>query len=241
MKILQLNIWGGRLGKQIVDLLNRERADVVCLQEVIEVPGSESFLFENLDEIRHKADYAHCFFHPQFGYKLMNRRAKSGLAILSNIPFAETDAIFTRLAYVDDFDVLDTDYNVRSLQRATIPWNGTMLHVLNHHGHHIPDHKNGDDETMRQCGMIVDYIKKLDGPVVLCGDFNLAPESESLRQVNDVLVNLAKERGILTTRTPLTHKTEVCDYIFTSPEIEIAEFQVLDDIASDHKALTVSF
>ena len=94
---------------------------------------------------------------------------------------------------------------------------------------------------MRQCGEIADYIKALEGPVVLTGDFNLAPESESLEQINTVLVNHAKERGVLTTRTSLTHKTEVCDYIFTGSDIGVIDFQVLDDIASDHKALVVEF
>ena len=43
MKILQLNIWGGRLGTQIIDLLNREKADIVCFQEAVEIPGGQSF------------------------------------------------------------------------------------------------------------------------------------------------------------------------------------------------------
>ena len=89
--------------------------------------------------------------------------------------------------------------------------------------------------------MIVDYIDKLKGPIVLCGDFNLKPESESLELINAKLVNHAKERGVLTTRTPLTYKTEVCDYIFTSPNIQVKDFQILDDIASDHKALLIEF
>jgi len=36
MKILQLNIWGGRLGVQISELIHAEKPDVVCLQEVID-------------------------------------------------------------------------------------------------------------------------------------------------------------------------------------------------------------
>lgn len=115
------------------------------------------------------------------------------------------------------------------------------MHVLNHHGHHVPNHKNGDQETVRQCQMIVDYIEKLEGSVALCGDFNLQPESESLELINVKLFNHAKEHGVLTTRTPLTYKTEVCDYIFTSLDIKVKDFQILDDIASDHKALVVEF
>jgi endonuclease/exonuclease/phosphatase family metal-dependent hydrolase len=241
IKILQLNVWGGKLGKQIVDLLNREKADVACLQEPIEFPGGLSILFEDLDEIKQKTGYQYCFFNPQFGYKFMNREARSGMAILSNLPFIETNAIFTRLEYVSNFDILDMDYNVRSLQHVVVEKEGKRVHILNHHGHHVPDHKNGNEETNRQCKMIVDYIQKLNGSVVLCGDFNLSPNSESLEQINKVLVNHVNHHEILTTRTPLTHKTEVCDYIFTSSDIEVKNFQVLDDIASDHKAITIEF
>jgi endonuclease/exonuclease/phosphatase family metal-dependent hydrolase len=165
MKILQLNVWGGRLGKQIVDLLKKEDADVVCLQEAIEMPGSESFLIEDLDEIKSKAGYEYCFFTPVFGYKLMNRYAKSGLAILSKTPFSYTHDFFTRLEYIDNFDILDTDYNVRSLQHVTVGEGSHKLNILNHHGHHVPAHKNGDDETLRQCQMIMTTLRNLKVPL----------------------------------------------------------------------------
>lgn len=241
MKILQLNIWGGRLGSQIKQLINREQPDIVCFQEAIKVEGGSGFVFDELREIQTDTKFEHCYFSPSFGWKLMKREAQSGLATMSKVPFTYTDNAFTRLKYISDFDILDTDYNVRSLQHVTIKHNGELFHVLNHHGHHIPNHKDGDEETMRQCQMIVEYIDGLEGAVVLCGDFNLKPYSESLELINKKLVNHAKERGILTTRTPLTHKTEVCDYIFTSPGIRVKNFQVLDDIASDHKALLVEF
>lgn len=241
MKILQLNIWGGRLGSQIKNVIKREQPDVVCFQEAITLDGGNGFVFDELSEIQQDTNFEHCHFSPSFAWKLMKREAQSGLATLSKLPFSYTNNAFTRLEYVTDFDILDTDYNVRSLQHVTISHDGEDLHILNHHGHHVPSHKNGDDETMRQCKVIVEYIEKLKGPIVLCGDFNLIPESESLEQINKILVNHAKEQGILTTRTPLTHKTEVCDYIFTSPDIKVKDFQVLDDIASDHKALTIEF
>ena len=171
----------------------------------------------------------------------MNRKAEFGNAVISTVPFRETNSVFTRKEYIEDQDMLDGDFNIRNLQHVVIDNGKNLLHILNHHGHHIPDHKNGDEETIRQCKMLVEYIAKLEGSIVLCGDFNLEPHSDSLQLVNKVLVNHVKERGIISTRTPLTHKTEACDYIFTSPDIVVKDFQVLDDIASDHKALTVEF
>jgi endonuclease/exonuclease/phosphatase family metal-dependent hydrolase len=243
MKILQLNIWGGRLGRNVSKMLQRESADVMCLQEVVSIPGGESFFFEDLEEIQKYAGYDHVFHTASGELNFMRRRATFGNAVLSRIPFSHTASLYTYLDKVEDFDFLEnTDYNAgRSLQHATVEYQGKSLHILNHHGHHIGSHKNGDEETMRQCGLIADYTKRLEGPVVLCGDFNLIPDSSSLEQINAVLVNHVKDRGIISTRTPLTHKTEACDYIFTSPDIEVKNFQVLDDIVSDHKALTIEF
>jgi len=239
MKILQLNIWGGKLGKQIIELLERERPDVVCFQEAVQLPLETGLLFTQLSEIRETVGIPHVYFSPVFGFSMMNHKAEFGNAILSDLPFVKTETLFTRKEYIEAFDVADGDYNIRNLQHVVVERNGKPLHVLNHHGHHIHQHKMGDTETLRQCGVIADYIKTLEGDVVLTGDFNLAPESDSLGLLNSFLVNHAKESGATTTRTPLTHKTEVCDYIFTSKGLATSNFKVLPDIASDHAALVV--
>ncbi|MFM2374616.1 MAG: hypothetical protein RLZZ234_611 [Candidatus Parcubacteria bacterium] len=239
MKILQLNIWGGKLGKQVIELIQREKPDVVCLQEAVVFPGNENLFISSLEEITKETGHEHSFFSPSFSFKLMRRTAEWGNAIVSKRALVHTNAQFTRGGVVEDFDMLEDDYNMRNLQHVTVEHNGKPLHILNHHGHHIRQHKNGDDETMRQCGIIADYIKNLEGDVVLCGDFNLAPESESIAKLNAILTNHCLEAGSTTTRTPLTHKTEVCDYIFTSPSLQTSGFAVLPDIASDHAALVI--
>ena len=243
MKILQLNTWCGRLENQIVNLLKHENADVVCLQEIVQVPGGKSFFFLDLEELQKACSYEYTHFTSSRSFRYMKRVATWGNAILSRQSFLETDDTYVYTEPIKDFDFLhDRLTNAgRALQHAVVETSTGNLHILNHHGHHLPEHKNGDGETMRQCGMIADYIKSLQGPVVLCGDFNLVPDSPSIELINKILVNHVKERGVLTTRTPLTHKTEACDYIFTSPDIEVKNFQVLDDIVSDHKALTIEF
>ncbi|OGG41391.1 hypothetical protein A2837_02655 [Candidatus Kaiserbacteria bacterium RIFCSPHIGHO2_01_FULL_46_22] len=243
MKILQLNIWGGKLDKQLVNLLVREQADIVCMQEVVAVGGGSSFFFEDLEELQKHTGYDYAYHTASHNFKYMKREAKWGNAIISRLPFLETHNVYTYKEATVDFDYLEeTDYNLgRALQHVAVDTKDGLLHILNHHGYHIGSHKNGDDETLRQCGLIADYVRKLEGQVVLCGDFNLVPDSPSIELINEILVNHVKEKGVLTTRTPLTHKTEACDYIFTNPDIEVKNFQVLDDIASDHKALTIEF
>jgi endonuclease/exonuclease/phosphatase family metal-dependent hydrolase len=239
MKILQLNIWGGKLGKQIVELIERERPDVVCFQEAIVLPHEGTLLFTQYGDIQKETGFEHSYFSPAFGFTMMNHRADFGNAIMSRTPFVSQNTVFTRGDYNPTIDLVDGDYNMRNLQHAVVQHNEKDLHILNHHGHHLRQHKMGDEETLRQCTMIADYIHTLEGDVVLCGDFNLAPESESLGVLNSLLTNHCIESGATTTRTVLTHKTEVCDYIFTSRGLSAKNFKVLPDIASDHAALTV--
>lgn len=93
---------------------------------------------------------------------------------------------------------------------------------------------------MRQTKQIADFASALEGKVVLTGDFNLAPHSKSIEQINSVLRNLCIENEAETTRTFLTHKKEVCDYIFVNEKVEVTKFKVLDDLASDHCALVAT-
>ena len=209
MKILQLNIWGGKLGKQISELIVREQPDIICFQEAVEMSGKENFFVATLAELTEGTDYTHQFFSPSFAFKHMNRKAHWGNAIVSKLPFTATEDFFTRGAFVDDFDLLEGDYNLRVLQRATVLHNGKPLHILNHHGHHVREHKLGNEETMRQCTMIAAYIQTLTGDIVLAGDFNLSPESESLGLLNGLLTNQCIAHDVDTTRTVLTHKKEV--------------------------------
>ncbi len=242
MKLLQLNMWGGRLEKPIVSLIKTVNPDILCLQEAIDLKAGNSAMFVATEEIQAVIGADHIFMSPVFTINYMNRKADFGNCIISKFPIKEAETIFTGRKYVADFDTLDQDANMRNLQHAVIELDGKSIHILNHHGHHLHQHKNGDAETMRQCGLIAKQIKKLTGAnLILSGDFNLAPHSESLEQINKLLRNLAIEAKLKTTRTPLTHKNEVCDYIFVSEKIKVGSFKALPDIVSDHKALLIDF
>lgn len=242
MKLLQLNVWGGKLDRQIEDLLKQENPDILCLQEAIDLKGGRASLFITTDEIQELLKAPHIFSSPVFSLKYMNRKADFGNAIISKFPITNTKTIFTGKEYIDDFDALNHGSNARNLQHAVISLpDDRDLNILNHHGYHVPQHKKGDDESRRQCQIIADYLKALTGPIILAGDFNLEPDSSSLALINDLLTNLPVKYGLETTRTPLTHKTEVCDYIFTSKEIRISAFRASDEIVSDHQALILDF
>lgn len=241
MKLMQLNVWGGRLGKQIQNLIDQEKPDVICLQEAVSIKGgSNGGWFLTVDEIKrlYKMSLA---YSPVISFSFMRRNAEFGNAILTKAKLVNQNTVFTRLEYKKDFDFENDDYNIRNLLHVVVDNKGKDLHILTHHGHHVPNHKKGNEETLRQCNQIAEYIKGLRGEIILTGDFNLEPNSESMEKINKILRNLAIETQLTTTRTPLTHKTEVCDYIFVNEEVRVKSFNALDDVVSDHKALILEF
>lgn len=241
MKLIQLNTWGGRLENQINGFFEEEKADIVCLQEVMSVGAGSVGLFTSLEHIQQTNHYKHAFISPVFSFNLMHRTAHFGNAIVTSYDLADKTTIFTNLEHKDNFDFNEDDYNVRNLQHAVLSIGGNKLNILNHHGHHVPTHKNGNPETFRQMKQLAAYIETLTGPIILCGDFNLEPNSDSLNLINDRLENLPVKYKLSTTRTNLTNKKEVCDYIFVNNQVKIKEFFASDKIVSDHQALILDF
>lgn len=240
MKLVQLNAWGGRLGAQVKDLLIAENPDIVCLQEIIDVEGHPG-LFTSLRELQDGASIKYSFHSPVMSFRYMDKTASFGNGIISKLSMKGQETIFTNLDYVENFSFDEHDYNIRNLQHAIIPINNKDVHILNHHGHHVREHKNGTTDTLRQCMQITSYINSLSGPIILTGDFNLVPDSESIKLINKRLRNLPKEHKLTTTRNHLTTKTEVCDYIFVSDDIIVDNFYMSPDVVSDHAALVLEF
>jgi endonuclease/exonuclease/phosphatase family metal-dependent hydrolase len=242
MKIIQLNIWGGKLGLQIIDFLQREKPDFVCMQEVNDLGGRAGYkFFATLDEIKEEASFKEAAMSASYSSRYMERELKYGNAVLSKFPLESAKTIFTRGEYMRNFDVTKDDGNIRNLQVVTVKINGSVLNILNHHGHHVPGTKAGNDETLRQMRIIADVIDSLEGPVILCGDFNLAPDSKSISILNDKLTNLSIKHGLKRTYNQFSVVNEVCDYIFVNDRVKVRHFGMSEDLISDHKALILEF
>ena len=241
MKIMTLNVWQGRLERVLLKHLETLGVDLACMQEAVQYDGRSGGLVSSYQTVQKSLKADHAFFSPLNSLALGSRELVNGNVIYSKFPFAKTETTFTRGEFKADFDFDADDYNIRAFQHCVVPVKGKQLHVLNHHGHHIDAHKNGDDETERQVKIVLDYISQLDGPVIMCGDFNLAPESQSIQLISRQLRNLPVENGLKTTRSKLTYKNEVCDYIFVSDDIQVNDFHMIDETISDHNALVLDF
>jgi len=241
MKLMTLNVWQGRLERVLLKHLEQQNIDFACMQEAVDYKGKTGGIISSYSKIGTSLRLKEQFFSPLNAIKFGKNELSFGNVIYSKLPFTKTENIFTRGSYKADFDFDVDDYNIRGLQHVTVDVGGKNLHILNHHGHHIEAHKLGDDETMRQISMIKDYIKQLDGAVILCGDFNLSPESESIKQLDSILQNLSVAYSLKTTRSLLTYKEEVCDYIFVNEGVDVKGFSMDNTIISDHNALILDF
>jgi endonuclease/exonuclease/phosphatase family metal-dependent hydrolase len=133
-------------------------------------------------------------------------------------------------------------HHSRNLQWAKIGNDKDTFTVFNTHGLWNGKGKTDTPERLRQSKCIKDFVDKISGSKILCGDFNLMPETESVKILEEGLDNLVKKFGVTSTRTSYYTKPEkFADYIFVSQDVKVSDFMVLPDEVSDHSALFCNF
>lgn len=245
MKIISLNTWGGGAGHELLlDFFRQNKdTDIFCLQEVwnggeelnLEEMGfgtrREYRLLDRIAEILNEHDF---HFRPHVGdyYGLV-------MFVRKGLPVTEEGEVFVyqEKGFYENGNVGN---HARNLQYVTL---GTdvSLAVINFHGLWNGKGKTDTPDRIAQSNKIVRFIKNLDIPYVLVGDFNLRPDTESVRLLEETgAKNLIKEYNITSTRTSFYGKNEqFADYAFVSPEINVKEFKVMSDEVSDHAPLLV--
>lgn len=102
--------------------------------------------------------------------------------------------------------------------------------------------KTDTEAKMEQSKKIIDLADKVDGRKVICGDFNLLPDTKSIQMLGDKYIDLVHENGIKSTRSSLYLKeNRYSDYTFTDRGITVNNFSVPDLDVSDHLPLLLDF
>lgn len=258
MKLITLNTWGGRVDSNFLDFFyeHKDKTDIFCLQEVWDVHEENQKqmyaslidaivggvilrnmmedMFSQLGKIL--SNYTG-FFRPHYGthYGL-------GLFIKKDIDLRDEGDIFV---YKDrDFvPTGDVGDHARNIQYASINIHGKLITIINFHGLWNGKGKTDTEDRLLQSDNIIKFLKTLNNPFILCGDFNLLPDTESLNKFEKFgLRNLIKEYNVTSTRTSLYKKEHrMADYVFVSGGIEIKTFKVLPHEVSDHSPILVEF
>jgi len=241
MKIMTLNIWNGRLKDVTTNHLKALDLDFACMQEVAQIEGKTLGLAVSSDVIAKALGAEHQYFSPSIDTELGGKKLSFGNAIYSRFLFAQQYTEYTYGQYNENYDLDEDDYNMRAFQHVVVEVGGKKLNLINHHGYHVPEHKNGNEETNRQAQQIIDFIDGLEGPVIFCCDLNLSPESNAVQMLNKKLRNLSVEYKLATTRPVISPKSEVCDYIFVNDLVKVNDFTMDETIISDHYGLLLDF
>lgn len=255
MRIISLNTWGGRAGKEKLLSFFKTHAetDIFCLQEIWSAPyehleghlaggleiDNEQIMVYGLQEISAALPEHMAFFRPHHGdhYGLM-------MLVRKTLSITEEGEMFVykHKGYVAEGDVGN---HARNIQYVTIKTPTGPITVINFHGLWTGSGegkgKSDSPARLEQSANILRFMEKLQNPFVLCGDFNLLPDTESIRKFEDAgLRNLIKEFNVTSTRTSYYEKpVKFADYAFVSEGISLKDFRILPDEVSDHAPMLI--
>jgi len=126
------------------------------------------------------------------------------------------------------------------------------LHLNSVHGKTFPSDKLDTPVRIKQSKILLDYFKDKSGPKIIGGDFNLMPNTLSVKMFSDAgYRDLIKDFKIENTRNRLSWdfykndpgfvKQYFADYVFVSPEVKVKSFEVPYMEISDHLPLILEF
>ena len=257
MKLLDLNI-GIKIdnNKEVVELISKEKYDIITLQEVMrKVEKTVLEKYDSSNKIKENGNYKYSFFGPLWianhheKNKVITKKfgglAEQGNEILSIYPIIQSYNIFYYKNYSNFTDVTNfkKEDHPRALLDIILYINGKKLQIINVHGIWT-ETKEGDERTINQSKFILSKIRK-DIPCIVVGDFNLLPNTKSIKLMNQDLTNLIEKYNIKSTRPNFDDGLDkgnlVCDYIFVNDKVKVNNLKVINSNVSDHLPLILDF
>lgn len=245
--------------------LKKQNPDFIALQEVtrrIDKTAFEKYVSkDSIDELT--KDLTYSFFSPNWtmdGFEVLNFHSKKlfkidlgGFVEFGNYIKSRYKITLGRIVFTKGgFTLITEEYwnrwpenDCKSFQLADISLgSGKKIRILNYHGIWSKDKKDSP-LTIKAAETIKNLALEVDYPVIICGDFNLFPDTKSMKVLSGNFVNLVDKFNIQTTRpksNELSHLDKnIVDYIFVSKGIKVNNFEVLQSDVSDHLPLILDF
>ena len=252
MKLITLNIWGGHIRKPLLEFIIKHRdIDIFCFQEVYHQAKDKCStddktaslnIFSELSDLlpNHQS-----FFQPVIG-NVRGNAYGIGAFVKKNVKVInEGDVmIHHNPDYPIDAPSRKGPTHSRKLQWLVIQTNQQIYTIMNVHGLWNGMGKTDTPERIAQSQKIKEFMDSLSTPKILCGDFNLRPETKSLEMLKEEMRDLIEVYNIPSTRSNHYSKLKeepFADYVLTCPKIKVKHFEVLNDEVSDHAPLLLEF
>jgi endonuclease/exonuclease/phosphatase (EEP) superfamily protein YafD len=244
VKLMQLNMWGGRLTAAIVKLVAEEKPDIITAQELFTPAEPVIFpdrMFDCLASVRSGGGYEHVFASPTWSLMVGHQNIGFGNVIFSKFPLRNTETTFTNGHFVENMSERSRIVNIRNVQTATVDIDGKQISLVNHQGHWEPT-PIGSETSVEKMQLVKDIVAGLAGPYIVAGDLNVSAASPAMRPWDGFLEDLTATHDVTDTLSRFGKVRDVpCDHILVGPEIKVTSFKVCDELVSDHKALIMEF
>lgn len=247
IKFLTLNILeGGKLFDEILSFLRCEDVDILTLQEASDCSSQDlPKNFRTVSLFKQLLNYPFLLFSPLF--LSINERTKRnvGNLVLSKFPIVFGSMTFFDIPYGEFNTEGMTDFGnlPHGIQHVVIEIPGKRLHVFNVHGIWGLD-GNDNARRLRMSEMICSKIKAKEN-VILAGDFNVRPDTQTIRNIEAYLRNVFKNELMTTFNMKKKenpgYATAVVDMIFVSRHIDVIDRYCPKVEISDHLPLVSVF
>lgn len=233
IKILHWNVWYKEKAENILKLINKVNADILCFHEV-----SINTVYNNYQDvakiISEKIKFEYNFAEAE--------RSKEG-RIWGN-------GIFTKFKILDNFNFFvadstdSSDYSKEgrscAASKIKLADNKNITIATSHLSY---DHKFTETEAkLLEIKKLASFFKKNPEKLVFTGDLNITPDSESIRQIEKYLVHCGPDYQESTwTTKPFSYKgfeeTKLrwrLDYAFATKDIKVIDSKIIKTEHSDH-------
>lgn len=245
-------MWAGTHFPAVETFLQENDFDILCFQEVAGIGtkhgnvDSKKDYFEELKkilQINHNGELTisqYAQSNPVTGY--------FGNAIFYKKKFTlQKEHVLTLHKRTTSFptDAKTFEEVGRDVLHLTLAFENKSLNILTGHLAWATT-KEEQPHQIQQNLLLIEYMKKVDKPWILTGDFNIRPDQPSILELEKYGRDLTKEYQVKNTIDPVNHMRWnsmkpgfPIDYIFVSPDVQVDSFQVLENVhMSDHYGLT---
>ncbi|MBI2420531.1 MAG: endonuclease/exonuclease/phosphatase family protein [Candidatus Levybacteria bacterium] len=261
MKLINLNIWGGKIHDPLIDFINKNKqnTDIFCFQENFSSDrlkilslGMYSDIHETICQLLEEFSV---FYYPLIEEEDARKKVNFPLTqgqvtfVRKNLKVLKSGEVYVyrkRNEMGPRYSDGSPDFP-KNFIYTQIRANGKSFLIINIHGFWNHAAKTDTPERIKQSQMILDFIAKEGFPAIVAGDFNLRIETQSVEMFEENrFINLVKQFRVPTTRSNLYEIKwraidPFADYIFTSKDIVVKDFKVLPDVVSDHLPLYLEF
>ncbi len=250
MKLISLNTWGCRVTEPIFDFIKKysEDTDIFCFQEVSKGgkdktdKGELKDVYEKISATLPNYTGYFCEYGEEGHYYEKSRNEidfRFGLACFVRKNLNQSLA---KTINLHNPEIKWGDYSGRFAAGSVLIISVENYVITNIHGLWQGSIKTDTEAKLEQSKKIIELTESISGKKIICGDFNLLPDTQSIQMFSNKYRDLIQEYKIDSTRSALyTKSLRYSDYVFTDKDIIVKSFSVPDMEISDHLPLFLDF